>query len=153
MAQTTRSKEWFYKQCVLECDQNGPLSDLSWRALLIGIGQIHKTRGHMTQAIGAVQDFLRDRPHHPATIQQASPAAALDLTDPTYAALLQDWRQWLAGQTGDNPGAFDHDFGYNFDTLRGYLTHPLGGTRVGGGGGDDELKLVMRLMADFLNRT
>jgi hypothetical protein len=43
-------------------------------------------------------------------------------------------------------------FGYNYDTLRGYLTPGAGGSRTGGGGGDDEFKRVLRLMAEFIGR-
>jgi hypothetical protein len=50
-----RSKEWFFKQCLLECDRHGPLHDLSWDILLKGMAQSDSTRGHVTQAIGGVQ--------------------------------------------------------------------------------------------------
>jgi len=42
-------------------------------------------------------------------------------------------------------------FTYNYDTLRGYLTPKYGGTRQGGGGGDNEFEIVLRLMADFMS--
>ena len=32
-----KSKEWFYKQCIIEVDQNTPFEDLSWDILKKGI--------------------------------------------------------------------------------------------------------------------
>lgn len=61
--------------------------------------------------------------------------------------MLADWRQWFSAQTGMYGR---QSFGYNYDTLRGYLTARYGGTRTGGGGGNNELEIALRLVARFL---
>lgn len=140
-----KSKEWFYKKCLEEVEKFSALTHLSWTILKKGVGQSDSTRGHANQAIGAVQGFLAEHPEHIATITAANPTVPFDLVN--SRAILQDWRRWFRGQGG----AYGRQaFGYNYDTLRGYLTPNLGGTRRGGGGGDDEFKRVFRLMAEFI---
>jgi hypothetical protein len=57
------------------------------------------------------------------------------------------WNGWFQPKGG----AFGQPrFGYNYDTLRGYLTPLYGGTRSGGGGGNNEFELVARMLAKFV---
>ena len=142
-----KGKEWFYKQCLREVKQYTSLAHLAWDILEKGIGQKDSTRGHVTQAIGATQEFLATFPDHVKTIRSADPTKPLDL--PKHKSILKDWKQWFSKRNGKFGRA---SFGYNYDTLRGYLTPTLGGNRRGGGGGDDEYKRVMRLMAEFMGR-
>lgn len=147
-----KSKDWFYKQCIIEVDQNTPFRDLSWEILKKGIAQLHGTRGHATQAIGATQGFLSHYPQHRQTIHGTT-IGPFDLV--AQPAILADWLSWF----GSRVGSYGRRFGYyDYDTLRTYLTPPLGGVPfpVGGpqgGRGDDEFKIVLRLMAEFLGRS
>jgi len=142
-----KSKEWFYKQCLREVKQHGRFCHLCWNILEKGIGQSDSTRGHVTQAIGACQQFLSEYPDHRATIRAADATLPFDV--PSHRPIQNTLRQWLAGQNGPYGR---QTFGYNYDTLKNILTMTLGGTRGGGGGGDDEFKRVLRLMAEFLPR-
>jgi len=138
-----KSKEWFYKQCLEEYEKFSPLMHLCWTALKKGIGQQDQTRGHVTQAIGAIQGFLDAFPDHVDVIRASDPTRPFPIED--HAAMLRDWLTWFARKRG----AYGR-FGYNFDTLRTYLTRRLGGRRRHGGGGNDEFKRVLRLLADFI---
>ena len=140
-----RSKEWFYKQCLLEVKQHGRFCHLCWDILEKGVGQKESTRGHVTQAIGACQEFLAGN-RELIKVRKAN--------DPTLPLIVSNnepvrraFTRWLAGHSGPFGRA---SFGYNYDTLKNILTPQLGGTRHGGGGGDDELKRVLRLMVEFL---
>ena len=139
-----RSKEWFYKQCLTHIREHTRFDHLCWDILDKGIGQKDSTRGHVTQAIGATQGFLAAHPEHRATISAADPTRPFDIR----GEVLEDWRQWFGSQ---RLGAYgNRSFRYNYRTLRGYLTRRLGGTLDGGGGGTDEFKRVLRLMAEFM---
>lgn len=142
-----KSKEWFYKQCLGEVERHGRFAHLSWDILKKGIGQTDSTRGHVTQAIGACQEFLAAHAAVVPIIRTADPTLPFDVSrDERVRTAL---RRWLPRQSG----AFGRgSFGYNYDTLRNIVTPSLGGTRRGGGGGDDEFKRVLRLVAEFLSR-
>jgi hypothetical protein len=146
-----KSRDWFYKQCIIEVDGSTQLSALSWDILKKGIGQLHGTRGHATQAIGATQGFLTHFPQHRVTIRNAQ-IAPFDLLG--HPAVLADWLAWFGARTG----AYGRRFGYyDYDTLRTYLTPPFGGVPFApgaphGGRGDDEFKTVLRLMPEFIGR-
>jgi hypothetical protein len=144
-----KSKEWFYKQCLAEVEKFTPFMHLSWQALRKGVGQSQGTRGHMTQAIGAVQEFFDTSPTHIASIEVADRTSPFELTAIGNAKMLKDWKTWLRGRSGPYG---KRAFGYNYDTLKGIVTPSLGGSRTGGGGGDDELKTALRLVAHFRGR-
>ena len=139
-----KSKEWFYKECLKHIKEHTRFDHLCWDILDKGIGQKDSTRGHVTQAIGATQDFLTDYREHIATISAADTTMPFDIR----GQVLEDWKQWFKSRARRRYG--DPRFGYNYRTLSGYLTPKLGGTRTGGGGGTDEFKRVLRLMAEFL---
>lgn len=142
-----KSKEWFYKQCLQEVKEHTALTHLCWDILDKGIGQKDSTRGHVTQAIGAVQGFLEEFPHHLDLIKSSDPTKPFDFA--ANKRLLKDWIRWLSEHDGEYGKTA---FGYNYSTLKNYLTPTLGGRRTGGGGGDDELKRVLRLIPEFLER-
>jgi hypothetical protein len=140
-----KSKEWFYKMCLREVERHGRFCHLCWDILGKGIGQTNSTRGHVTQAIGACQEFLTTHPGLIPTIQVADPTAPFDV------AGNRDVRNALRAWLADRDGPYGRtSFGYDYDTLKGIVTPTLGGTRRGGGGGDDEFKRVLRLMVEFL---
>jgi hypothetical protein len=139
-----KSKEWFYKQCLREVKRFGRFSHLSWDILEKGIGQHDSTRGHVTQAIGACQEFLEAYPQHIAVIQAADPTMPFDVV--THAQIQTDLGEWLAGVNGPYGR---NSFGYDFDTLKNILPPNLGGHRRGGGGGGDEFKRVLRLITEW----
>lgn len=142
-----KSKEWFYKQCLYEVKNWSPLAHLAWDILEKGIGQRDQTRGHVTQAIGAAQKFLEDHPRFVHDIRDTDRTKPLNIR--AYPRIANGWTAWL----GRRQGAYGrHAFGYNYRTLRGYLPPNLGGSRRRGGGGADELKRVLRLMAEFAGR-
>lgn len=142
-----KGKEWFYKQCLKEVKQFSPLAHLCWDILEKGIGQRDSTRGHVTQAIGATQRFLDAFPGHRRTIGSADPTRPFDII--AQNRIRSDWVAWLRRKRGQYGR---EAFRYNITTLRGYLTRLLGGRCRGGGGGDDEFKRVLRLMASFIGR-
>ncbi len=140
-----RSKEWFYKQCLREVKQHGRFCHLCWDILEKGIGQTNSTRGHVTQAIGVCQEFLGAHPNVIATIQAADPTAPFDVPhNPQVRNALTTWLANCQGPFGRS------SFGYDYDTFKNIVTPSLGGTRHGGGGGDDEFKRVLRLMVEFI---
>jgi hypothetical protein len=146
-----KSKESFYKHCILEVDRQTQFEDLCWDILLKGIAQVHSTRGHAIQAIGATQRFFESFPNHRVTIQNA-PIAPFEIAN--HPTILNDWLRWLSPRTGP----FSLRFGYDYDTLRTYLTPALGGVpyqpgHPQGGRGDNEFKIVLRLMAEFYGRS
>jgi hypothetical protein len=139
-----KSKEWFYKRCLQEVKQFSRLSHLCWHILEKGIGQSDSTRGHVTQAIGACQEFLRKYPQHRLIIQGADPTRPFKIA--AHKAIHRDLRNWVARKHGKHGRK---SFGYSYNTLKKLLTPSLGGTCRGGGGGVDEFKRVLRLMAEL----
>ena len=139
-----KSKDWFYKQCLREIKRHGRFCHLCWDILEKGIGQTDGTRGHVTQAVGVSQQFLASHSKFVATIKAADPTQPFDVSrNPQVRDAL---RTWLATREG----AFGRSsFGYSYDTFKNIVTPGLGGTRRGGGGGNDEFKRVLRLMAEF----
>ncbi len=140
-----KSKEWFYKTCLKEVEKHGRFSHLCWDILEKGMGQKDSTRGHVTQAIGACQDFLSKNKSFIKTIQAADPTYPFDVAG--NKKIRQSIQSWLTSHNGAYGRA---SFGYSYDTLKNILTPTLGGTRKGGGGGGDEFKRVLRLMAEFI---
>ncbi len=96
----------------------------------------------MMQAFGAAQSFLAKYPIHAATIRRAARTRPYALT----GRLLDDWLDFVDSKTGQNGRK---SFGYNWNTLRGYLTPRYGGDRRRGGGGDNEFEIALRLVAEF----
>ena len=139
-----KSKEWFYKQCLREVKEHSRLCHLCWDILEKGIGQTDGTRGHVTQAIGVSQKFLADHSKFVAMIRAADPTHPFNVSrHPQIHPALTDWLARRKGSFGRSA------FRYNYDTFKSIVTPGLGGTRSGGGGGDDEFKRVLRLMAEF----
>jgi hypothetical protein len=135
---------WLMARCLEEERARGRLGHLASRALDLGLRKAESTRGHVFQATGAVQEFLIEHPEHKATIRRSP---ALDPHKPR-GKVLRDWAAFIRG----HPGAYGRgSFGYDYDTLRGYLTKKYGGRRTGGGGGDNEFEIVLRLVAEFLD--
>jgi len=62
--------------------------------------------------------------------------------------VLSDWKRFLTTKKGEY-GQARLGFQYNYNTLKGYLTPQYGGHRTGGGGGDNEFEIVLRLLAGF----
>ena len=144
-----KSKEWFYKQCLQEVKNWSPLAHLAWDILEKGIGQRDQTRGHVTQAIGAAQKFLEDHPQYAQDIRDADRTRPFNIL--AHRQIANRWRAWLRlSRRRRTYGR--RAFGYDYRTLRGYLPPNLGGSRGHGGGGADELKRVLRLMAEFSGR-
>ena len=134
---------WLLARALVNERNRSSLAHLSTRALDLGLRKTDSTRGHLFQAAGAVQKFLEAHPEHVATIQAASPF------EPYKPAgqVLADWIAFIA----ERDGTFGHrKFGYNYDTLKGYLTPKYGGERTGGGGGDNEFEICLRLCAAFV---
>lgn len=138
-----RGPLWLLGCALVEERNRTPLGYLSGKALDLGLRKKDSTRGHLFQAAGAIQGFLEAHPEHVPTIRAASP---LEPYKPA-GQVLNDWKLFLAGRAG----VYGHGkFGYNYDTLKGYLTPKYGGTRAGGGGGDNELEICLRLGAAFV---
>jgi hypothetical protein len=129
-------------KCLDEERKASKLSHLSARCLDLGLKKTDSTRGHVFQACGAVQKFLEAYPQHKSSISASSP---VDPYKPT-GKVLADWKTFLSSHSGT--GTYGQgQWGYNYDTLRGYLTRKYGGRRTGGGGGDNEFEIVLRLVS------
>ena len=139
-----KSPLWLLGRALTEERRRTPLGHLASRALDLGLRKKDSTRGHMFQAIGGVQKFLEAHPEHIPVIYEASP---LEPYKPE-ARVLADWTEFIQQHGGPYGRAA---FGYNYDTLKGYLTRKYGGNRTGGGGGDNEFEISLRLCARFLN--
>ena len=135
---------WLLGRALVEERNRTPLGHLSARALDLGLRKRDSTRGHLFQAAGAVQRFLEAHPEHVAVIQAASP---LEPYKPV-GQVLADWTAFIAEHDGTYG---QRRFNYNYDTLKGYLTPKYGGTRIGGGGGDNEFEICLRLGAAFVS--
>jgi hypothetical protein len=150
-----KSKEWFYKQCLLEVDAKRPLAKLAWSALMKGVAQQDYTRGHVGQAIGSVQMFFTEFPQYRKRISQTS-AVPYDIV--ADSQMRDDWTDWLERMVNKyraRQGAYGRtDFKFNFNTMKTYLPPSLGGKvrQTPGGVGLDEFKMVLRLTAEFWDR-
>lgn len=144
-----KSKEWFYKLCLQELARVGPLYYLCWHTLMKGVGQSDATRGHVTQAIGCVQEFFDAYPQHKTTVNAADKTSPFELG--SNAKVLKDWKVWLKSRGPD--GKQREKFGYSYEKQRSLLPPKYGGKlgkkkgKKKGGGGLDELKRVMRILA------
>ncbi|MBZ5506227.1 MAG: hypothetical protein LAO78_12275 [Acidobacteriia bacterium] len=138
-----KSKEWFYKQCLQRVKTHDRMAHLCWNILEKGIGQSDSTRGHVTQAVGVAQQFLTDNPGLVQVIRAADPTSAFDVAGNQQVS--NAFKQWIAPKNGE----LSERFGYSYDTFKNIVTPSLGGKPKGGGGGDDEFKKVLRLMAEF----
>src|ERR1700733_3553260 len=93
-----KSKEWFYKKCLDEVKSFGRFSHLSWDILEKGIGQHDGTRGHVTQAIGACQEFFNNHSQYMQIIQAADPTKPFDIA--SNRQIHQNLKRWLARKNG-----------------------------------------------------
>ena len=143
-----KSKDWFYKQCLVEVRQYSPFAYLCWDILQKGIGQADATRGHVHHSIGAVQKFLARHRHFLERIRNSDRTRPYPIDDDEE--MLDAWIEWFRDQAGEYG---PHSSKYSFDTLRTYLTRHLGGRQTSGGGGNDEFKKVLRLTPEFLGRS
>lgn len=139
-----KGRNWFFKKCLDEERRVTKLAYLSKEALDLGLYGKHHTEGQILQACGATQQFLNKFPRHKKVIKKQSPVESCKLK----GSLLKDWKNFLS----TNNGPYGRqDFNYNLDTLKkSYLTPKYGGRRSGGGRGDRELEIVLRLMAEFI---
>jgi hypothetical protein len=135
---------WMMGHCLEEERKYTRLSHLAARVLDLGLRGTDRARGHIFQSWGAVQRFLDEYPQHKSTIRSASPVEPFA----PAGSMLTDWKTFLAQQPDATYG--QPRFGYSWTTLRGYLTPKYGGTRTGGGGGDNEFEIVLRIAAEFL---
>lgn len=129
------------RECYKQVRQMTDLAPLSHRALELGLGG-ENTAGHLHHAFGAVQVFFDRYPQHKQTIAAASPLQPYRLTE----EIQEDWIAFLDEKHGDFGSG---DYRYNWDKLRRVLTPRCGGTRDGGGGGDNELEIALRLTASL----
>ncbi|WP_278932067.1 hypothetical protein [Moraxella osloensis] len=106
------------------------------------LGRIHNTQSHVVHAIGVVQKFFESFPQHIPAIKASSKYEPFDL--PRHPSILVDFTNFISSSSG----RFGFNNEYSFDTLTKILPPTLGGTLKGGGGGGDELKRVIRLLAE-----
>jgi hypothetical protein len=137
---------WLLGKALTEERNRTALAHLSSKALDLGLRKKDSTRGHMFQAIGAIQQFLIAHLQHKGTIVAASPFQPYE----PAGQVLKDWKAFLQNHSGTYGNA-KFGFGYDYDTLKGYLTKKYGGTRTGGGGGNNEFEICLRLAAAFMN--
>ena len=106
--------------------------------------------GKVKQAFFGVQRFLQEYPRHRPTaanlpIRNLSARNWFNVMDSDMA---DDWRRFLSAFGQET----SLDYRYSMPTLLGYLTVAQGGTRRGGGGGDNEFKRVWPLAGRALRR-
>ena len=101
--------------------------------------------GHLKQGYYAVQRFFQERPDYRGAVSQVSLDDAYDIRG--QVELHQAWLVFFQDSEES-----DSHFGYDFNTLRGYLTPNFGGVRTGGGGGDYPFRLVWPLVARMMSQ-
>jgi len=138
-----KGRNWFFGKCLIEERSRTQLSFLSGKALDLGLSGREHTQGHIAQACGAVQVFLNEFPNHKRILRAENPVNPYKL----QGSMLRDWIHFSTRNAG-NYGK--RTFGYNWDTLKSCLTRKYGGNCRGGGGGDNEFEIVLRLMAEFI---
>ncbi len=91
--------------------------------------------GKVKQAFFGIQRFLQEYPVHR---NRVATLADDEWFDVSKDSMFEDWSRFLVDYSSEvNPS-----YGYSIPTLVRYLTPTSGGSRVGGGGGDNELKRV-----------
>jgi len=139
-----KGREWFFGECYKQVRNRGKLSALADKALQLGF-KSQMTGGHILQACGAAQLFLQEHPEHKTAIRHSSPTQPYRLR----GGVLDDWLAFIGGKMGKSTYG-PRQFLYNWGSLRTYLTPKYGGNHKGGGGGNDKLEIVLRLMAEFV---
>jgi hypothetical protein len=139
-----KSREWFFGECYKQVRKKTKLAKLADKALQLGFKK-ERTGVHILQACGATQLFLQRHPEHESTVRKASPQNAYRL----QGQMLEDWLDiFESKKTKTTYGR--REFQYDWHSLRTYLTPKYGGNHLGGGGGNDKLEIVLRLMAEFV---
>lgn len=136
-----KSRRWFEANCFEMWRSRGSSSQLANRALELAFG-VDNTQGHILQAIGAVQKFYDEHHQYIRTVQ-SSPFVPFKMS----GNMMADWLSFIKVKTGHNGR---RDFNYNWDYFKNALTTKYGGNTSGGGGGDNEFEIVLRLMAEFI---
>ena len=108
------------------------------------LGRIHGTQSHVNHSIGVVQKFLEQFPSHITTIKLSTKFEPFDIR--SNSIVLNDFITFLSSNTG----TFGRSNEFSFDTLRRVLPVNLGGEVSNGGGGGDEFKRVLRLVAEII---
>lgn len=137
-----KNQNWFLGKCLTEERERTEFAYLSAKALTLGLIRRENTQGHISQACGATQMFLDRFPNHKRSINRESPIRPYKLNN----SMRRDWITFLSPKSGSYGR---RDFGYSWDTLKFCLTRKYGGRVSGGGGGDNEFEIVLRLMVEF----
>ena len=139
-----RSREWFFGECYKQVRNKTKLMVLADKALQLGFKK-EMTGGHILQVCGATQLFLKKYPEHKPAIRNSSPGKPYRL----QGQVLEDWLDFLESKSQKSAYG-PKTFQYDWNSLRTYLTPKYGGNHKGGGGGNDKLEIVLRLMATFV---
>ena len=91
--------------------------------------------GKVKQAFFGIQRFLQEYPSYQNRVASLPEDQWFDVSGDS---MVGDWRRFLTDYSSETNSAY----GYSIPTLIRYLTPTSGGSRVGGGGGDNELKRV-----------
>ena len=101
--------------------------------------------GKVKQAFFGVQRFLQVYPEHRSRVSSLPDDDWFDVSrDPMY----EDWSRFLQEYGSETNQAFV----YSLPTLIRYLTLTSGGSRTGGGGGDNELKRIWPFVGRLLEQ-
>ena len=118
--------------------------DLVENLLGLGLGGSNNTRSHVNHALGSVQEFLTTYPQHKQTIKNSPKTESFPITN--HPNVLADWISFIQSQHGQ----FGPQGCYDYDIQKNVLPANLGGKVKGGGGGGDEFKKVLRLLAEIV---
>lgn len=141
-----KGHRWFLGRCLREERGRTILAHLAGKALDLGLLGRDSTQGHILQACGSTQSFLIANPQYKRQIRQSSPIRPYRMTGHMY----RDWLSFFSTKQGTyGRGIFNYSWDVQRNTLTPYYTQGPG-IPSGGGAGDNEFEIVLRLVAEFM---
>jgi hypothetical protein len=109
--------------------------DQQIRTIALNLDQ-NNNGGKIKHAFYGIQRFLQEYPQHIPFVASLPRNQWFDVSG---SPLEQDWRAFLRSYESEHSPAYQYSM---WTLVHTYLTPTSGGTRTGGGGGDNELKRV-----------
>ena len=141
-----KGHRWFMGRCLREERSRTALSHLASKALDFGLLATDSTQSHIFQACGSTQSFLIANPQYRRGIRQSSPVRPYRMTGQMY----RDWLSFFSAKSGKyGPRGSNYSWDVQRNVLTPYYTQGPG-IPSGGGAGDNEFQIVLRLVAEFM---